>query len=147
MARWSSRLISTCCGRWPIRRRCPSTCSRHSSTAVVARGARWYHDNSREAIRDETLREGLVVVGAAIARLDLPTTSSKPRYALKKGFADLFDPALEGPALETAITSWQLANLSKGALARISIVRHGAASGRAGILVRFPSGETRRLAP
>jgi len=117
------------------------------SKKIVARGARWYQDNSREAIRDETLREGLVVVGAAIARQDLPTTSSKPRYALKKGFAGLFDPALEGPALETAITSWQLANLSKGALARISIVRHGAASGRAGILVKFPNGETRRLAP
>jgi hypothetical protein len=114
---------------------------------VAARGSRWYQDNSREAIRDETLREGLVVVGAAITRMDLPTTSSKPRYALRKSFADLFDPALLGPALEAAIASWQLAYLSKSALARISIVRHGAATGRAGILVRFPNGETRRLAP
>src|SRR5512146_1892644 len=30
-------------------------------------GARWYADNTREPIRDETLREGLVAVGAVTA--------------------------------------------------------------------------------
>ena len=29
-----------------------------------SRGARWYADNTREPIRDETLREGLVAIGA-----------------------------------------------------------------------------------
>src|SRR4051794_22958630 len=47
-------------------------------------GKRWYADNTRESIRDETLREGLVFIGAATVKKDLPTTSSKPRYALKK---------------------------------------------------------------
>jgi BsuBI/PstI restriction endonuclease domain len=37
--------------------------------------------------------------------------------------------------------------LTKGALARISIVRLGAAAGALGPLVTFPNGETRRLAP
>ena len=120
---------------------------RYGEEIVAVRGTRWYQDNSREAIRDETLREGLVAVGAVIVRKDIPTTSSKPRYALSKAFAALFDPVLDGTALEGAIASWQLASLSRGALARISIIRRGAAQGRAGVLVTFPNGETRQLAP
>jgi BsuBI/PstI restriction endonuclease len=42
-------------------------------------GKRWYSDNTREPIRDETLREGLVAVGAVVEKTDVPTTSSKPR--------------------------------------------------------------------
>jgi hypothetical protein len=64
-----------------------------------APGRRWYADNTREPIRDETLRDGLVAIGAVIRRDDLPTTSSKPRYALRREFAALFDPALENEAL------------------------------------------------
>jgi hypothetical protein len=71
------------------------------------RGTRWYADNTREPIRDETLRDGLVAVGAVLRRDDLPTTSASPRYALKAAFAALFDPALEGTALETAIADFQ----------------------------------------
>lgn len=112
-----------------------------------ARGTRWYADNTREPIRDETLREGLITVGAVMARDDIPTTSSKPRYALKPDFAALFNPDLEGHSLEKAIISFQTMNLTTGALARISIMRAGAASGEAGILVTFPNGETRQLAP
>jgi hypothetical protein len=110
-------------------------------------GERWYADNTREPIRDETLREGLVAVGAVTAREDLPTTSSKPRYALKADFAALFDPALKGAPLEKAIGAFQATNLTPGALARISIMRSGAAGGTSGVLVTFPSGETRNLAP
>ena len=112
-----------------------------------APGARWYADNTREPIRDETLREGLMEVGAVIARDDLATTSSKPRYALKAGFAALFDPGLVGEALEAAIRDWQSQNLSKSALARVKIVQAGAAGHGAGILVTFPNQETRQLAP
>jgi BsuBI/PstI restriction endonuclease HTH domain/BsuBI/PstI restriction endonuclease domain len=110
-------------------------------------GTRWYADNSREGIRDETLREGLMQVGAAFARGDLPTTSGKPRYALRASFAELFDPQLDGEALESAIERFQEATLSKGALARLAIIRHGAARGALGPLVSFPNEETRRLAP
>jgi hypothetical protein len=112
-----------------------------------AQGTRWYADNTREPIRDETLREGLVAIGAVFARTDLPTTSGKPRYALKSNFATLFDPSLDGVALEAAISNFQKAHLSKSALARVSIMRAGAAAGTSGVLVTFPSKETRQLAP
>ena len=55
-------------------------------------GRRWYADNTREPIRDETLRDGLVAIGAVTRREDLPTTSGEPRYALRADFAALFDP-------------------------------------------------------
>src|ERR1700756_34697 len=71
------------------------------------KGRRWYADNTREPIRDETLREGLVAVGAVLRREDLPTTSASPRYALKADFAALFNLAMEGSKLEKAIAKFQ----------------------------------------
>ena len=115
---------------------------------VFIAGRRWYADNTREPIRDETLRDGLVAIGAVISRADLPTTSGAPRYTLKKDFAALFDPALTGDALATAITAFQNAHLSKGALTRMAIMRAGAATASVaeGVRVNFPNGETRVLA-
>jgi hypothetical protein len=110
-------------------------------------GARWYADNTREPIRDETLRDGLVAVGAMLRREDLPTTSGLPRYSLKADFAALFDPTLQGEELETEIGAFQSTHLSKSALARVTIMRAGATAAKAGVLVRFPNGETRQLAP
>ncbi len=107
-------------------------------------GKRWYADNTREPIRDETLREGLVTVGAVMEDKDVPTTSGKPRYALKTDLAALFDPELRGEELEGAILKWQDEHLNKGALARISLMRMGAAD-QEGVLVRFPNSETRTL--
>lgn len=110
-------------------------------------GERWYADNSREPIRDETLREGLVAIGAVARREDLPTTSGLPRYQLKADFSALFDPLLAGDELEAAITKFQTTHLSKLALARVSIMLSGAAGATAGVLVTFPNKETRNLAP
>jgi hypothetical protein len=59
----------------------------------------------------------------------------------------LFDPMLAGAKLESEIAKFQTLHLSKSALARISIMRAGAATHIAGVLVTFPNGETRRLAP
>ena len=114
---------------------------------VPIEGRRWYADNTREPIRDETLRDGLVAIGAVTRREDLPTTSGLPKYALKSAFAALFDPAIDGAALDGAISQFQGDHLSKSALARVTIMRAGAAAGSAGVLVTFPSGETRQLAP
>lgn len=58
------------------------------------RGKTWYLENSREQIRDETIRQGLITNNAVIERPGLATTSAKPRYALRADFAALFDPAL-----------------------------------------------------
>lgn len=110
-------------------------------------GQRWYQDNTREPIRDETLREGLVAIGAVTERSDLPTTSSRPRYALKAAFAALFDPALTGEDLKARIAAWQAEALSTGALARMAIVRRGAGVSTDQVLVTFPNGETRRMKP
>jgi hypothetical protein len=110
-------------------------------------GARWYADNTREPIRDETLRDGLVAVGATLRREDLPTTSGLPRYALKADFATLFDPTLNGEALEAAIAAFHVKHLTRSVLARVSIMLSGAAGSTTGLLVTFPNGETRRLAP
>lgn len=110
-------------------------------------GRRWYQDNTREPIRDETLREGLVAIGAVSERSDLPTTSGKPRYALKAGFASLFDPALANDDLQARIAAWQAHALNKGALARLAIVRRGAAMSADQVLVTFPNGETRLMKP
>jgi hypothetical protein len=109
-------------------------------------GQRWYADNTREPIRDETLREGLVQVGAVVTRQGIPTTSSVGRYALAADFAALFDPDLAGAALDTLIAEWQAANLSAGALMRTRLIRRGAVAARGKISVTFPNGETRQLA-
>src|SRR5260221_8402765 len=63
----------------------------------------WYAADTRESIRDETLRDALVRTGAVITRDDLPTTSSAPRYAMSAAFAALFNPSLIGAALWQAI--------------------------------------------
>lgn len=108
-------------------------------------GKRWYSDNTREPIRDETLREGLVAVGAVIEKTDVPTTSGKPRYALSYGFAALFDPRLTGKIFDVAVKAWQAQTLNAGAIARIALVRKGASTGGSSVLVTFPNGETRRM--
>jgi hypothetical protein len=120
--------------------------SKIMSPGYQAPGRRWYSDNTREPIRDETLREGLVRVGAVVENKSVPTTSSKPRYALTVSFAALFDPKLSNKAFEKAAARWRAVALSPGALARIALVRQGAAIGGSTVLVTFPNGETRQMA-
>ena len=109
-------------------------------------GRRWYADNSREPIRDETLREGLVYLGAAFMKTDIATTSSKPRYALRRNFANLFEPTLNDEQLDLLITDWQINNLSKSALARLHLLNQTSLGNKDYVLVDYPNRETRRLA-
>jgi hypothetical protein len=109
-------------------------------------GRRWYLDNTREPLRDETLRDGLVAVGAVVVRPGIPTTSGLPRYALRASFAALFDPALSATAFTHAAQAWREENLTPGALARVALMNQGVAASRDGVLVTFPNGETRRMA-
>jgi len=110
-------------------------------------GKTWYNDGSREQIRDETIRQGFIPNNAVLERSGLPTTSPKPRYALRAEFAALFDPTLTGDRFDKATESWREKNLSATALARTVIMRRGAVTTGEGILVTFPNGETRRMAP
>ena len=119
--------------------------SMRSTTDAIE--GRWYAANTREPIRDETLRTGLVRTGAVAERQGLPTTSPRPRYALAAGFAALFDPGLTGDELAAAADVWQEANLSPAALARVALVRSGSAGQGGRILVTFPGGESRLMDP
>ena len=95
-------------------------------------GKRWYSDNTREPIRDETLREGLIAVGAVGERRPtaFPPTSSKPRYAL---YCELWgairSSSYRCEISRAAATAWQASALNQGTLARIALIRHGAAAG------------------
>jgi len=86
-------------------------------------GARWYADTTREPIRDETLRFGLVALGAVIERKDVPTTSPLPRFAMARSFVALFTPNLKGAKLDSAIRLWQETHLDKAALSRIALIK------------------------
>jgi BsuBI/PstI restriction endonuclease len=110
-------------------------------------GDRWYADTTREPIRDETLRDGFVRVGAVVQRSGVATTSGLPRYALHDDFAALFSPALQGEALATAVEEWQSRHLDPLALARIELLRQGAAAVSNRIDVILPSRTVRQLAP
>jgi BsuBI/PstI restriction endonuclease domain/BsuBI/PstI restriction endonuclease HTH domain len=110
-------------------------------------GERWYADTTREPIRDETLRDGLVRVGAVAQRPDVPTTSGKPRYALRDDFAALFAPTLQGEPMAAAIAFWQHEHLHPLAIARIALLRQGAASTTERVEVVFPNRTVRQLAP
>lgn len=108
---------------------------------------RWYAGNTRESIRDDTIRYALIQNGAVIERSGLPTTSPAGRYALQSDFADLLAPDLDEATFHAKATAWREKHLSAGALARIAIVRKGATGGGEYELVTFPNGETRRMTP
>lgn len=105
-----------------------------------------YAANTRESIRDETLRAGLIRTGAVAEREGLPTTSSRPRYSLTQGFAALFAPQLNDDELDTAVKLWRESNLSPSGLARIAILRSGAVAGGTEVLVNLPNGQSRSMA-
>jgi hypothetical protein len=108
---------------------------------------RWYAPNTREPIRDETIRSGLVLTGAVIERAGLPTTSAKPRYALRRDFAALFEEGEPEASAKKKMGRWQKKSLSPAALARIRLMQAAVvASERGDVLVKFPNGETRRMA-
>ncbi len=114
---------------------------------VGAIEGRWYAANTREPIRDETLRAGLVKFGAVTERKDLPTTSPRPRYALARGFAVLFSPELDEAVFQSAVTDWRASNLSRSALMRTTLMLRGSVEQGDRILVTFPDGETRHMEP
>lgn len=109
-------------------------------------GSQWYADNTREPIRDESLREGLVPVGAVGTKAGLATTANKPRYFLYDDFAALFDPDLTEERLTNAIEAWRKKHLTASALMRARLVAAADASKEA-VGVRLPDGTTRLIEP
>ena len=111
------------------------------------KGKTWYSENSREQIRDETIRQVFITNNAVVEQQGLPTTSARPRYALRREFAALFDSALDDDAFDKAADAWRRSHLSATALARTALIRRGAVTTGEGILVTCPNGETRRMSP
>lgn len=107
-------------------------------------GVPWYADNSREPIRDESLKEGLVSKGAVQVLGSVPTTSNKGRYALKEHFANLF--LLSEAEFGEAAVAWQERYLAASELARIRILQERGHSNDA-VRVTMPNGESRNLNP
>lgn len=84
--------------------------------------SRWYADNSREGVRDETFSLWMAN-GAMRKRPGVATTSSAGRWAMTGSFADLFDPELDGDELVEAIDAWREAHMDPGVLARVLTLR------------------------
>lgn len=119
---------------------------------------RWYEVNSREGIRDDTLRNAWLPAGAVIKRPDLPTTSARPAWALESSFARLLTwrvrPDIDEQALVKAeqtaqyldaVKQWQSAHLSRESLSRVALVRHLNAAADA-VTAHIPSRGPRHLA-
>ncbi len=110
----------------------------------------WYAVDTREPIRDETLRTGLVALGAVVERTGLPTTSARPRYAIAHDFASLLIHLHNTPhEAAVAIRRWQEDHLTVSALSRIQLVRQGTvrSATHKRVKVTFPNGETRLMLP
>ena len=105
---------------------------------------RWYMPNTRECIRDETLRT-MVDLNAVIARPGVTTTSPKPRYSLQEDFANLFNPSLDGEGLNAAIEKWQEHHLSAAARARTALSKKMVTKQSGGVLVNMPNGEIKKI--
>ncbi|WP_439579475.1 BsuBI/PstI family type II restriction endonuclease [Elioraea sp.] len=108
---------------------------------------RWYAENTREPLRDEVIRQGLVPVNAMVERAGVPTTSPAGRYALQPAFAALFHPALTSAQLEAEAEAWRRAHLSAAALARAALVRASASTASGNITVQCPGGPSIILPP
>ena len=108
---------------------------------------RWYAENTREPLRDEVIRQGLVRVNAMVERGGLATTSPLGRYALQADFAALFEPGLDPVRLEAAAAEWRRRNLSAAALARAALVRNSASTASDNITVQCPGGPSIILPP
>lgn len=108
---------------------------------------RWYAENTREPLRDEVIRNGLVPVNAVVERAGVATTSPKGRYALQADFALLFRPGLAVAELESAAADWRKRNLSPAARARAALVRASASTSSANITVCCPGGPSVILPP
>ncbi len=107
----------------------------------------WYAANSREPVRDETIRTGLIPLQAVVVRQGIPTTSSKPTYALQKEFSELFSINLYGDDLDAAIESWQKRHLSKAAITRLKLMKDYGSEDSESVQIRFPDGAIRKLEP
>lgn len=105
----------------------------------------WYATNSRE-----TVRKGIFIVGAQFGAMSegvgVKTNANSPRWIMRRGFAQLFDPALEGTALREAIDTWTDTAMDPEQRLRAVFARERKSTATS-ISVVLPSGEVRHLSP
>ena len=73
-----------------------------------------FRENSREAVRDEIL-SGWRDLGVVRQRAGIPTSSSKPRWALEEHFAELFNPNIIETDFLNIVNEWTARHLDVGA--------------------------------
>lgn len=104
-----------------------------------------YAENSREPLRDDTLRLWSEL-GVVRQRAGVATSSSHPRWALEPHFAELFDPGLTGDDLDDNIDAWTETHLDAGARLKVTMANR-AANSKHKIRVTLPDGSVRPLEP
>lgn len=114
-----------------------ATTTRKKGEALVPPLDRWYRENTREPIRDETLGDGLMKYGAVRA-LPVPPTSDRARYYLTADFAGLF--LVPDESFLDATKQWRQTHLSADALRRISLLKHITVAKEGAVMVQFPGG-------
>jgi hypothetical protein len=115
------------------------------TAAGYDRGESWYANNSREPVRDESIK-ALKENGAILVLTDVPTTSARPRYTLEPGFAALFSPELTGADFDSAVAQWQATHLTPTGRRRAALLSDPSRSAGS-ITVRLPDGGSRTLHP
>jgi hypothetical protein len=115
------------------------------ATAEYDRGEPWYANNSREPVRDESIK-ALKENGAMLVLTDVPTTSARPRYTLEPGFAALLAPNLTGDELSQAIAQWQATHLTPTGRRRAALLSDPSRSADS-VTIHLPGGGTRILHP
>lgn len=105
----------------------------------------WYATNSRE-----TVRKGIFIIGAQYGAMSegvgAKTNANSPRWIMRRSFAHLFDPALEGDALRKAIDAWTNTAMDPEQRLRAVIARERKSTASS-IPVVLPNGEVRQLSP
>lgn len=109
------------------------------------RGAQWYAGDTREQVRDDSIK-ALKENGAILTLTNVITTSSRPRYTLEFAFATLMAPELTGEELVAAIAQWQSTHLTPVGRQRAA-QRNDASLSVDSVTITLPEGGTRALHP
>lgn len=105
----------------------------------------WYATNSRESVR-----KGIYILGEQYGAMSqgggVNTNAGDARWIMRRSFAELFNPALEGPELTAAINTWTDTAMDPEQRLRAFAARDRR-SNAASISVVLPDGDTRQLSP
>ncbi|WP_280414951.1 BsuBI/PstI family type II restriction endonuclease [Nocardia carnea] len=115
------------------------------ASAGYDRGDVWYAGDSREPIRDESIR-ALIENGAMLTLTNVDTNASNPRYTLESGFAELFSPDLVDDELHKAIVEWQSVHLTPIGRRRAHLASDRSRDAKR-VTVHLPDGGVRYLHP